>query len=111
VTTTLNGTNVPPPTAITGEPPTSTASTTVSVSLVDTDKDGLTDDREKALGLMLDNPDTDGDGLSDGDEVLVYNTNPLNPDTDGDGFTDGSEVEKGYDPRGPGKCVNSDCKP
>ena len=30
--------------------------------------------------------DTDGDGLTDGDEVNVYGTAPLAPDTDGDGF-------------------------
>ena len=32
---------------------------------------------------------TDGDGLSDGAEVLKYGTDPLNPDTDGDGLIDG----------------------
>ena len=36
--------------------------------------------------------DTDGDGLSDGEEVNVYHTNPLVSDTDGDGLTDGDEV-------------------
>jgi hypothetical protein len=44
-------------------------------------------------------PDTDGDGLTDGDEVLVYGTDPLVPDTDGDGLTDGDEVNVyGTDP-------------
>jgi len=36
--------------------------------------------------------DTDGDGLNDYDEVLVYGTNCALPDTDGDGLTDGDEV-------------------
>ena len=36
--------------------------------------------------------DTDGDGLSDGEEVLIYGTNPLMADTDGDGLTDYEEV-------------------
>ncbi|MBN1337334.1 MAG: hypothetical protein JXB39_15355, partial [Deltaproteobacteria bacterium] len=41
-----------------------------------------------------------GDGLSDGDEVLVYETEPLVPDTDGDGLSDGDEVlEHETDPR------------
>lgn len=38
------------------------------------------------------NKDTDGDGLSDGDEVLKYHTDPLKADTDGDGLSDGAEV-------------------
>ena len=42
--------------------------------------------------------DTDGDGLSDSDEVNVYGTDPTNPDTDGDGMSDGAEVQYGLDP-------------
>lgn len=41
--------------------------------------------------------DTDGDGLTDAEEVLTQ-TDRLNPDTDGDGFTDGEEVAAGTDP-------------
>ena len=37
--------------------------------------------------------DTDGDGLTDNDEINIYGTNPNNPDTDGDGINDGDEVE------------------
>jgi len=73
---------------------------------VDTDKDGLDDIREKQLGTDPNNPDTDGDGLSDGDEVLIWHTDPLNPDTDGDGYPDGTEVRNGYNPLGPGKLFN-----
>lgn len=43
--------------------------------------------------------DTDGDGLSDSEEVVVYRTNPLVADTDGDGIPDGVEVSVGTDPR------------
>jgi len=43
-------------------------------------------------------PDTDGDGLSDVDEINIYHTDPNNPDTDGDGFSDGVEVAHGSDP-------------
>jgi outer membrane protein OmpA-like peptidoglycan-associated protein/opacity protein-like surface antigen len=60
----------------------------------DWDKDGLTNAEEKALGTDPRNPDTDGDGLSDGDEVHKYHTNPLKQDTDGDGLSDYDEVMK-----------------
>lgn len=42
--------------------------------------------------------DTDGDGISDFDEVTLYKTDPLRADTDNDGFTDGAEVIRGYNP-------------
>ena len=90
----------------------------------DSDGDGLTNDREAALGTdplkpdtdgdklsdrdevdtRLTNPlvpDTDGDGLQDGDEVQTYQTDPLNPDMDGDGRADGVEIAGGSDPRNP----------
>lgn len=60
----------------------------------DKDGDGLTKREEKEIGTDPDNPDTDGDGLKDGEEVRTYITNPLNPDSDGDGLTDGDEVRK-----------------
>ena len=72
----------------------------------DKDRDGLTDDEEATLGTNPAVADTDGDGLSDYDEVKVYETDPRKPDTDGDGSTDGIEVEKGYNPKGPGKLLN-----
>ncbi len=34
-------------------------------------------------------PDTDGDQLEDGEELLLFSSDPLNPDTDGDGCGDG----------------------
>ncbi len=65
----------------------------------DTDGDGLTDDEEIDLGTDPDDPDTDGDGLTDGEEVgdnHTYDegeeTDPLDPDTDGDGLSDGEET-------------------
>ncbi len=36
--------------------------------------------------------DTDGDGLSDADEVMIHKTNPFDSDTDGDGLSDYFEV-------------------
>lgn len=65
----------------------------------DRDGDGLSDRREGEIGTDPEKPDTDEDGLSDGEEVLRRNTNPLNPDTDQDGLTDGDEVLRyGIDP-------------
>lgn len=74
----------------------------------DSDANGKTDDKEDTDGDGLSNideltvyktdpalADTDGDGLSDGDEVNTYRTSPLLKDTDGDGISDGDEV-KGF---------------
>jgi len=63
--------------------------------LADSDGDGLTD-LEEIMIYHTDpfNPDSDGDGLTDGEEVKIYGTDPNNPDTDGDGLTDGEEVHK-----------------
>lgn len=79
----------------------------VTVPIVtDTDKDGLTDQREAELKTNPKLADSDGDGLSDYDEVTVYRTNPLVQDTDSDGFPDGVEVQSGNNPNGAGKILN-----
>ncbi len=51
--------------------------------------------------------DTDSDGLCDYDETY-WNTDFKNPDTDGDGFKDGEEVLTGHDPvkAGPDDLLN-----
>ena len=41
--------------------------------------------------------DSDDDGLTDAMEE-IYGTDKNNPDTDGDGYLDGDEIENGYDP-------------
>ncbi|MEI7811609.1 MAG: OmpA family protein [Ignavibacteria bacterium] len=66
----------------------------VNLANKDKDKDGLTNKEEEKLGTNPKNPDTDNDGLTDGDEVLKYKTNPLRIDTDGDGLSDYDEVFK-----------------
>lgn len=43
--------------------------------------------------------DSDGDGLSDYDEIHVYDTDPWLADSDGDGQSDADEIEVGTDPR------------
>ena len=62
------------------------------VAYLDSDNDGITDWNDLFMGLDPKNPDTDGDGLSDGDEMSKYHTNPMEKDTDGDGLTDYEEV-------------------
>ncbi len=58
----------------------------------DTDGDGLANSDEIQRGTDPNNPDTDGDQLKDGEEVITYLTDPLKPDTDSDGLADGAEV-------------------
>jgi hypothetical protein len=89
--------------------PTAPGTVTPSVQF-DSDGDGLSDQREAELGTDPLKPDTDGDTLKDGDEVLKYGTNPLNVDTDGDGFPDGVEIQNGFNPRGTGKCSKPSCE-
>jgi hypothetical protein len=64
----------------------------------DVDRDGISNDEEKKLGLNAKEFDTDGDALSDSDEMSAWKTDPKNVDTDGDGVRDGVEVVKGTDP-------------
>jgi hypothetical protein len=75
----------------------------VNDAALDKDGDGLTNLQEYLLGTRADIADTDGDGISDGDEVNRVNpltglpepTNPLDRDTDHDGLPDGVETGTG----------------
>ena len=68
----------------------------------DYDNDGLTNLEEYEFNLERSgsasyplyplNPDSDGDGLSDGVEIKVFRTDPAKTDTDGDGISDGLEA-------------------
>ena len=72
---------------------------TITVSIKDTDKDGLQDYEEDHFGTDPEDPDSDDDGLLDGEEVFNYKTNPLHSDTDRDKLKDGAEVDNyGTDP-------------
>ena len=42
--------------------------------------------------------DSDKDGISDYDELHLYQTNPFTADTDGDGFIDSVEITQGFNP-------------
>jgi hypothetical protein len=64
----------------------------------DLDLDGISADEEAFRGTSDNNSDSDGDGLTDFDEINAYHTDPAAADTDRDGFDDGTEVKSGYDP-------------
>jgi hypothetical protein len=104
-----------------GQTATSAVATATAELGADSDNDGLSDVQEGRIGTDPYNRDTDGDQLTDGEEVLkyatnplvddtdhdilsdgkevlVYRTNPLNPDTSGDGMTDGTAVSLGLNP-------------
>ncbi len=76
---------------------------------LDPDADSLSHAQELARGTDPHNPDSDGDGLLDGEEnnsginngVNDPGTDPLNADTDFDGISDGDEVDNGTDPLDP----------
>ncbi len=63
----------------------------------DSDGDGLTNGEEFDYGSNPLAADSDGDGVEDPDEQTA-GTDPLNPDTDGDGLNDGDEATFGSDP-------------
>jgi hypothetical protein len=64
----------------------------------DADGDMLPDSKEAALGTDPLDSDSDDDHLSDGAEVDVYSTNPLNWDTDIDDLADTAELIMHTDP-------------
>ncbi len=71
-------------------------------ALVATNAEGSSDATQSvsntfAVFNLVPGEDTDGDGLTNADEV-ARGTNPLTQDTDGDGFSDGLEVTLGSDP-------------
>jgi len=73
---------------------TTTSSITVLERDADLDGDGLTNEREAAVGTLLRSNDTDSDGLTDDVEVETYETSPANNDTDGDSLSDYEEIEE-----------------
>ncbi|MCK5003283.1 MAG: S8 family serine peptidase [Gammaproteobacteria bacterium] len=65
----------------------------------DDDNDGLNDVDETTYGTDPFVVDTDGDTLSDGDEVNFHGTDPTVIDTDSDGFDDNVEIDAGSNPK------------
>jgi uncharacterized delta-60 repeat protein len=88
--------------------PAASSAPALNVTLnIDTDKDGIPDKYETGTGIYVSptdtgtsptNRDTDGDELTDGQEVNAHGANPNLPDTDADGFDDGFEVATGFSP-------------
>ena len=73
----------------------------VSDADADCDEDGLSNIYEIAIGTDPLLEDTDSDGLSDYEELYVYNTDPLVSDSDNDGLEDGAEIKLELDPTNP----------
>jgi hypothetical protein len=64
----------------------------------DVNNNGVPDGYEQGGFLDYRNPDSDFDGLMDGDEILVYGTLPYSADSDLDGYSDPLELWIGTDP-------------
>lgn len=75
------------------------------ISIDDTDADGVLNDYQEVMGVAMPSGHpaasytsfptklhSDGDGLTDVDELMTHFTNPKMPDTDGDGLMDNAEV-------------------
>lgn len=58
--------------------------------------------KKTRLDFDLRRLDSDGDGLTDYEEINIYGTDPHNPDTDRDGMSDYEEIKRGRNPKGPG---------
>ena len=74
----------------------------------DPDHDGLTNLQEYNLKTDPNNPDSDQDGISDGDEVNIFSSDPLNSHTaDDPKYSDADYFRGGFD-LGTGKKMTAD---
>ena len=64
----------------------------------DDDQDGLSNLEEQTRGTLPQDPDTDDDGLSDGEEIRIHGTDPNDNDSDNDTLLDGAEIQNGTSP-------------
>jgi hypothetical protein len=96
----------PPPPPLGGDTPPIVPNPTDT----DTDGDGMGDIAEGEVGTDPARVDSDGDGLSDGDEAVNLGISASDADTDGDGLGDGYEVahaeDQGLDPAIPDERVS-----
>jgi len=77
----------------------------------DTDFDGLDDATEAGYGCTVGNPDTDSDGLWDGQEVVLLGADPNDMDSDNDGDNDGIELHGYTDPTSASSNVSGNAAP
>ncbi|MBQ3601352.1 MAG: VWA domain-containing protein [Lachnospiraceae bacterium] len=64
----------------------------------DIEGDGLSNQKEIELGTNVFLADTDGDKLTDYEEIYTYKTNPLVEDTDEDSLTDYDDIQLNFNP-------------
>lgn len=64
---------------------------------LDYNSDGMTNAEKIEKGLSIISDDTDGDGLTDYDEIHKYGSDPTKYSTSGDILSDGYKILKGYD--------------
>ncbi len=64
--------------------------------VIDVDRDGLDKETEAVYNTSDTLPDTDGDGLSDLEEVLAWLTDPTDTDSDDNGINDAADVVQTY---------------
>jgi hypothetical protein len=88
--------DAPPPPQPSEPSPTEAAS--VHAGERDSDADALADFYEITYGLDPEQPDTDGDGITDGYELIMLGTRADLADTDFDQMADGLEIALGFDP-------------
>ncbi len=69
-----------------------------NVTLTVTDDKGETDEDTCTVTVYDPDMDDDDDGLTNGEEIKTYKSDPNKKDTDGDGLNDGAEIDKGTDP-------------
>ena len=69
-------------------------------NIVDRDHDGVELSVEQEYGSLDSNADSDGDTLSDYEEIFVWLSNPISKDTDFDGVDDAKEILQGRSPVG-----------
>ncbi|UYP46492.1 hypothetical protein NEF87_002777 [Candidatus Lokiarchaeum ossiferum] len=77
--------------------------------MIDSDLDELSDVEELDLGTDPTDADSDGDGLTDGEEVNNHGTNPLVADSDGDKFSDLLEIRGKLNPMDPSDVFTDEC--
>ena len=76
-----------------------------AISIADYVPDQSTSLLISSLAETTSTVDSDGDGLTDSDELGSWSTNPFSSDSDADGYPDQTEVTNGYNPNGPGRLL------